>query len=78
MRRRLTHLSELDGFQTTDSPGYAEWSERRLDRWLVDWNLRTGKEATAKTIARARGIEVSPPSGRCAKHADLVVGPCRS
>ncbi|KAG8907679.1 GID complex subunit containing RING finger motif [Tulasnella sp. 403] len=63
MRRRLNHLSAFEALSTTDQPGYADWAEIRLDRWLVDWTLRNGKEATAKSIAKSRNIEVrEPPS----------------
>lgn len=30
----------------------------RLDRWLVDWALRNGKERTARSIAAEKKLEV--------------------
>ncbi|KAG8942709.1 GID complex subunit containing RING finger motif [Tulasnella sp. 424] len=57
MRRRLDHISTFESFTSTEQPGFAAWADTRLDRWLVDWSLRNGKEDTAKTIASSRGIE---------------------
>lgn len=59
MRRRLNHLAAFESLCSTDQPEFSEWADTRLDRWLVDWALRTGKEDTAKAIAEHGGIEVS-------------------
>lgn len=42
-----------------DDVEFNRWADTRLDRWLVDWALRTGKEKTARQIAHDRGIEVN-------------------
>ncbi|KAG8854453.1 GID complex subunit containing RING finger motif [Tulasnella sp. 330] len=58
MRRRLNHLAAFEALTSTDQPQFSDWADTRLDRWLVDWSLRNGKERTAKCIAHAKGIEV--------------------
>ncbi|THU93519.1 hypothetical protein K435DRAFT_757373 [Dendrothele bispora CBS 962.96] len=58
MRERLQHLGLLENVQGVDTPEYTRWADTRLDRWLVDWCLRNGKEETAKQIARERDIEI--------------------
>jgi len=58
MRERLQHLGLLENVQSTNSPEFARWADTRLDRWLVDWCLRNGKEKTARQIAREKDIEV--------------------
>lgn len=57
LRERCAHLEFLESPSTTDAD-YAQWTEKRLDRWLVDWALRNGKEKTARRIAQQKGIEV--------------------
>ncbi|KAI0346684.1 hypothetical protein BDW22DRAFT_1405428 [Trametopsis cervina] len=57
MRERLSHLAVVENIQTVSSPEFARWADTRLDRWLIDWTLRHGKEETAKRIAREKGIE---------------------
>ncbi|KAF5329946.1 hypothetical protein D9611_010440 [Ephemerocybe angulata] len=57
MRERLNHLALID---TNDAPNPSEftrWADTRLDRWIVDWCLRTAKERTAKQIAEEKHIE---------------------
>ncbi|KAK7462882.1 GID complex subunit containing RING finger motif [Stygiomarasmius scandens] len=58
MRERLQHLGLLENVQDTNSPEFARWADTRLDRWLVDWCLRNGKENTARQIAREKDIEI--------------------
>lgn len=58
MRDRFSHLAQLESFQSREDPNYAKWSDTRLDRWLVDWALRIGKEDTARKIAEQKQIEV--------------------
>lgn len=58
MRERLQHLNALEELQTSNDPEYSRWADTRLDRWLVDWSLRHGKEKTARKIAQERGIQV--------------------
>ncbi|THH21131.1 hypothetical protein EW146_g331 [Bondarzewia mesenterica] len=57
MRERLNHLHVLDHLQSTHDPEYVRWEDTRLDRWLVDWALRHGKEKTARKIAQEKDIE---------------------
>lgn len=58
MRERLHHLATVESLQSTNQPEFSRWADVRLDRWLVDWCLRTGKEKSAKSIAKEKGIEV--------------------
>lgn len=59
MKDRLRHIGIVENVELTGDPRYARWEETRLDRWLVDWLLRYGKEKTAVDIAHEKGIEVS-------------------
>ena len=58
MKDRLKHLSAVEGMQTIGDPDFGRWADTRLDRWLVDWSLRNGREKTAVRIASEKGIEV--------------------
>ncbi|KIK68605.1 hypothetical protein GYMLUDRAFT_68454 [Collybiopsis luxurians FD-317 M1] len=58
IRERLQHLASMENLTATSDNEYAKWADRRLDRWLVDWCLRHGKEKTAHQIAREKDIEV--------------------
>jgi hypothetical protein len=55
----VEHIQELEAFPTADSVEYNQWTDTRLDRWLVDWALRTGKPETARSLTKAKGLEVS-------------------
>jgi len=61
MRERLHHLATVENIQNPTNPEFSRWADTRLDRWLVDWCLRYGKERSARMIAKERGIEVSCP-----------------
>lgn len=58
MRERLHHLAIIETLPTTSGPEFTRWADTRLDRWLVDWCLRNGKEKTSKKIAKEKEIEV--------------------
>jgi hypothetical protein len=58
MRERLHHLAAVEALQNENEPEFARWADTRLDRWLVDWSLRNGKEKTARKIAEDKDIEV--------------------
>lgn len=58
MRERLQHLAVVEELPSANSPEFARWADTRLDRWLIDWALRNGKEKTARMIAQDRGVEV--------------------
>lgn len=58
IRERLQHLGSIEEFDSSSSTEFARWADVRLDRWLVDWSLRNGKEKTARMIAEQKGIEV--------------------
>ncbi|CAA7264337.1 unnamed protein product [Cyclocybe aegerita] len=57
MRERFHHLATVESVQNTSQPEFSRWADTRLDRWLVDWCLRTGKEKSARAIAREKRIE---------------------
>jgi len=61
MRARLEHLATVESLQTSSQPEFSRWADTRLDRWLVDWCLRAGKVKSAKSIAKAKAIEVCLP-----------------
>ncbi|KAJ3932382.1 MAG: CTLH/CRA C-terminal to lish motif domain-containing protein [Lentinula lateritia] len=58
IRERLQHMATIENLDSTADSEYSKWADKRLDRWLVDWCLRHGKEKTAKQIAREKDIEV--------------------
>ncbi|EJU03737.1 macrophage erythroblast attacher isoform 1 [Dacryopinax primogenitus] len=57
VRKRIEHVAAIDAFTGVDDPMYKSFSRTRLDRWIVDWALRTGRTETAKAVANAKGIE---------------------
>ncbi|KAI0642593.1 CTLH/CRA C-terminal to lish motif domain-containing protein [Trametes meyenii] len=57
MRERLQHLGAMEELESISTPEFTQWADVRLDRWLVDWSLRNGKEKTARMIAAEKGIE---------------------
>jgi hypothetical protein len=58
MRERLHHLATVETLQVASGSDYNRWADTRLDRWLVDWALRSGMEKTARKITQERDIEV--------------------
>jgi len=61
MKERLQHLSVVEDAQAQTTPEYHRWSDTRLDRWLIDWTLRTGRERTAEKITTEKDVHVSYP-----------------
>lgn len=59
IQERVRHLATLETLPTTNRPDFSRWADTRLDRWLVDWTLRAGRNRTARKLAQERGIEVS-------------------
>ncbi|KIY47421.1 hypothetical protein FISHEDRAFT_66124 [Fistulina hepatica ATCC 64428] len=57
MRERFQNLAKLESLQLSTEPQFDTWSDTRLDRWLVDWALRSGREETARQIAKSKNIE---------------------
>ncbi|KAJ7266891.1 CTLH/CRA C-terminal to lish motif domain-containing protein [Mycena haematopus] len=57
IRERLQHLATVENISTANDPEFGRWADTRLDRWLVDWALRNGKEKTARMIAKEKHIE---------------------
>jgi macrophage erythroblast attacher len=57
-RERLQHLTAVEALQTTASLDFSRWADTRLDRWLVDWALRSGREKTARKLAHDKNMEV--------------------
>jgi macrophage erythroblast attacher len=59
MRERCKHLAVIEDIQSSKDPEYMRWVDTRLDRWIVDWVLRHGRDQTARHIAQEKSIEVS-------------------
>lgn len=59
MRERCKHLAVIEDVQSSKDPEYMRWVDTRLDRWIVDWVLRHGRDQTARHIAQEKSIEVS-------------------
>ena len=57
LKKRLDHLDVVENLTNQDTPEFDHWSDTRLDRWIADWALRTGKTETAKCIAHNKNIE---------------------
>ncbi|KAJ7126059.1 CTLH/CRA C-terminal to lish motif domain-containing protein [Mycena epipterygia] len=57
IRERLQHLATIENVPTANNSEFERWADTRLDRWLVDWALRNGKEKTARMIAKEKHIE---------------------
>ncbi|KAJ7927483.1 CTLH/CRA C-terminal to lish motif domain-containing protein [Mycena leptocephala] len=57
IRERLQHLAAVENIPMANDPEFGRWADTRLDRWLVDWALRNGKDKTAKMIAKEKHIE---------------------
>ncbi|KAI0194970.1 CTLH/CRA C-terminal to lish motif domain-containing protein [Astrocystis sublimbata] len=55
---RVNHLADLYSMDTVDDHKYEEWSKTRLDRLLTDYLSRQGYIASARALARERGIEL--------------------
>lgn len=68
MRERLHHLATIESLQNSSQPEFSRWADTRLDRWLVDWCLRNGKENTARKIAKEKNIEVCGVCISCAEN----------
>lgn len=81
MRERLQHLATAENLENDNGLEYARWADTRLERWLVDWALRNGKENTAKQLAEERGLEVihipfyRPAPETLCTESDIVCGP---
>lgn len=58
LRERLHHLATIETLQAANGSDYDRWADTRLDRWLVDWALRSGMVQTARKIAQEKDIEV--------------------
>lgn len=58
MRERVELLGSVESMPSISGADFDRWADTRLDRWLTDWALRSGKERTARKLARTRGIEV--------------------
>ncbi|KAH7886941.1 CTLH/CRA C-terminal to lish motif domain-containing protein [Phlebopus sp. FC_14] len=54
---RLHHLAAVEALPTANCPDFSRWADTRLDRWLVDWTLREGREKTARKLAQEKDIE---------------------
>ncbi|KAH9962959.1 CTLH/CRA C-terminal to lish motif domain-containing protein [Russula dissimulans] len=57
MRERCKHLAIVEDIQSPKDSEYIRWVDNRLDRWIVDWVLRHGREKTARHIAQEKSIE---------------------
>lgn len=57
-RERLQHLTAVEALQTTGTLDFSRWADTRLDRWIVDWALRSGREKTARKLAQDKNMEV--------------------
>lgn len=59
LRARTDHLVALESITSPTSQEYAEWTDTRMDRWVVDDMLRSGRFKSGEALAKAKGIEVS-------------------
>ncbi|KAH8829396.1 CTLH/CRA C-terminal to lish motif domain-containing protein [Flagelloscypha sp. PMI_526] len=63
LKRKLADLHSRNGKPTLDTvdsvhdPEHTRWLDTRIDRWLVDWSLRVGRDRTARKLAKQKSIE---------------------
>ncbi|KIJ36712.1 hypothetical protein M422DRAFT_98648, partial [Sphaerobolus stellatus SS14] len=58
LKKRFQHLDKVENMaEGCEDPEWDRWADTRVDRWVVDWALRTGKEKTAVQLAADKGIE---------------------
>ena len=57
LARRSGHLDDLMELHTVDDIRYYEWARLRLDRLIVDHQLRQGWEESAKELIVTHGLE---------------------
>ncbi|EJD51138.1 hypothetical protein AURDEDRAFT_111798 [Auricularia subglabra TFB-10046 SS5] len=57
LKHRLEHIAALDACSLRTDPEFQQWAATRLDRWLVDWALRGGRQETARQLAVEKSIE---------------------
>lgn len=55
-QRRINHLQELYGMQTLTDIKYEQWSQTRLNRYIVEYLFRTGFSKTAARLADIKGV----------------------
>ncbi|KAJ9105393.1 hypothetical protein QFC21_001763 [Naganishia friedmannii] len=57
LRTRLDVLAEMQNTSTISESDQACWKTARVDRFMVDYLLRSGKQSAASVYAKERGIE---------------------
>ncbi|KZS87276.1 hypothetical protein SISNIDRAFT_491234 [Sistotremastrum niveocremeum HHB9708] len=55
-KTRLDQLSLVEDMQTQDDPRYPKWADTRLNKWIVDWALRTGRIQTAEKLTQSQDL----------------------
>jgi macrophage erythroblast attacher len=57
IRKRINYLADIYAIPSFESPEYARYSTKMLDRILADYLLRKGALATAHLLAQDTGLE---------------------
>lgn len=58
LRARADHLMAFES-TTPGNPAYQNWVDVRMQRWIVDSMLRSGRFEAAQTLSNDLGIDVS-------------------
>jgi len=72
LKKRFQHLDALESMSGREDAQWDAWADTRIDRWIVDWSLRNGRERTAMQLSKDKGIEVSCYYSIRSVIADLV------
>ncbi|PVU97327.1 hypothetical protein BB559_002085 [Furculomyces boomerangus] len=57
LNHRANHLKLLESFQSTNDPEYSTWSSKRVDRFLMDYMMKTGYQTSASNLATHSDLE---------------------
>lgn len=58
LRERTDNLAAFESLNSVADPGYKNWADIRIDRWLVDYMLRSGRFSSAAKYSDAKCIRV--------------------
>jgi macrophage erythroblast attacher len=74
MRERSDSLAAFESLNSVADPGYKNWTDIRIDRWLVDYMLRSGRfnSAAKHSDTKCISVRVSPPDAIIQSVNDVV------
>ena len=60
MRERTDSLATFESLNFFTDPSYKVWADIRMDRWLVDYMLRSGRFSSATKHSHNKRMNVCP------------------